>query len=466
MSIAASSPHAAYTAPRRHMWLWGIGTIADALMIQTFGLIMPIFNTGFGLDAVLLSWAIMIPRLVDGLTDPFMGHLSDNLRTRWGRRKPFLVVTSILGAMVVAGIWWADPSWPKSWQFAYLVVFATLYYTTWGTFSMSHYALGYELTDDYHERARVMAIRTVFLQFVVLAVSWTYWLALRPVFGGEINGIRWIGGAMAVLIIVTGLVPVFACKERFAQANRKHPPILQSMKEAFRLPAFRTYIALRFFAAFGLVVFNQLIFYVNVYHVCAGDKSLATKLVGLGTMLTVGISVAILPLVPRLSRRMGKRNAVIAGCAIALLQACVVPLLYNPAQPYLQLVAAALTAPLVAIAIVLRDAIVPDICDLDELESGLRREGLFTAVVSFVYKLEVSLCVVLVGYMLKYSAFDPKLPLQSPEVLARLQWSAFLPNIVFAALALVCAVRFPVTEQVMREVRAKLDARRAAAPAA
>lgn len=464
MSPPASE--AAYSAPRRQMWLWGSGTIADALMIQTFGLVLPIFNTGFGLDAVLLSWAVMLPRLLDGITDPFVGHMSDNLHTRWGRRKPFLLATTLLGACLVAGIWWANPDWPKSWQFAYLIVFATLYYMTWGTYSMTHYALGYELTDDYHERARVMAIRTVFLQIVVAAVGWTYWLAQRPVFGGEIHGIRWIGAGMAVLIVVTGLIPVLACKERFARANRTHEPILKSIKEAVRLGVFRTYLAVRFFSAFGLVVFSQLIFYVNTYHVCGGDKGLATKIIGIGTMITVVLSMAVLPLVPRISRGLGKRKAVILGCAIALCQACAMPLLYTPANPYLQLVASALTAPLVAIAIVLRDAIVPDICDIDELENGKRREALFTAVVSFVYKIEVSLCVVLVGYLLRFSAFDQTVKVQAPEVLARLQWFAFAPNIFFCGVALLFAIRFPVTEAYMAEVRSKLDARRAAPPAA
>ena len=87
-------------------------------------------------------------------------------------------------------------------------------------------------------------------------------------------------------------------------------------------------------------------------------------------------------------------------------------------------------------ALVLRDSIVPDICDLDELQHGNRREALFSAVLSFVYKLEVSLCVVLVGYLIRWSGFDPKAVSQPAEVLSRLQWFAYTPNIVFAALAL------------------------------
>ncbi len=475
--------HIPYSAPKSTMWLWGVGTIADALMIQTFGLVMPIFNTGFGIDSVMLSWIIIVPRLVDGLLGPFIGHFSDNTHTRWGRRKPFLVAMSFAGALVLAGIWWANPAWPKAWQTIYLIAFATVYYTTWGIFSMTHYALGYELTDDYHERARVMAIRTVYLQIVVLAVGWTYWLALRPVFGGEINGIRWISAGMALLVIITGLVPVFACTERFAHAKPTPTPIFQALREAFRIGPFVTYLALRFFAMFGIVVFNSLVFYINVYYVCAGNKDLAMKIVGIGTMLTVVVSVAALPFVPKLSKKIGKRMAVIIGSAIALFQACIVPFLYTPhsralqfiadtfhitaldvqaVSPYLQLIAALLLAPLVAVAIVLRDAIVPDICDVDELENGKRREGLFTAVVNFVYKMEVSLCVVLVGYLLRFAAFDPKIHLQPDFVLTRLQWFTFVPNIVFAFLALILAVKFPITEAYMANVHAQLEERRKA----
>ena len=457
-----SAAEAPYTAPRNKMWLWGVGTIADALMIQTFALILPIFNTGFGLDAVMLSWAIMIPRVVDSFTGTVVGHFSDNLQTRWGRRKPFLFITAILGALIVAGIWWANPAWPKSWQFCYLVIFATLYYTVWGVFSLNHYALGYELTDDYHERTRVMSIRTGFMQLVVLAVSWIYWLALNPIFGGEVNGIRWISAGLGLIIVITGLVPVFCCKERLGQVARQRTPLLQAFREALQLKVFRTYLAIRFFAEFGLVVFTQLVFYVNTYYVCGGDKALATKIIGIGTMLTVGISIAILPLMPKISRKMGKRQAVIAGRAIALLQACLVPLLYSPEHPYLQLISAALTAPLVAVSVVLRDAIVPDICDIDELKHGTRREGLFTAVTNFVYKMEVSLCVVLVGYLLHFCAFDPKLTTVQPaEVLTRIQWCTFAPNVLFAGIALLFAIRFPVTEEYMANVRLQLNERRA-----
>jgi GPH family glycoside/pentoside/hexuronide:cation symporter len=449
-----------YTAPRRDIWLWALGGLSDSMMIMAFGLIMQFYNTGFGIDSRVLGWALMIPRLIDAILDPILGHYSDGLRTRWGRRKPFLAVCSVLGAMLVAGIWWADPAWHHYTQFAYLAICATLYYVVSGTYSMTHQALGFELTDDYNVRARVAAIRTIFTQIIILGVAWTYWLALRPMFGGPINGIRVISAMMAVIVLAFGLLPVVACKERFATHNRTHVPLWASIRQALRIREFRIFIAMRFLTEFGLVVFSQLSFYINVYHVCGGNKELATYIQGIGMALSVLGTIAMLSLVPGISRRVGKRNSVIIGNAVSVLQACLVPLLLTPAYPYLQLVMAALLAPLTAISRVLRDSMVPDICDIDELANNQRREALFSAVITFIYKLEVSLCVVLVGYMISFSGFNAGSIVQPPEVLRRLQWFAYSVNIGFALMALIVSLRFPLTVVQMNAIRTQLNDRR------
>ena len=102
----------------------------------------------------------------------------------------------------------------------------------------------------------------------------------------------------------------------------------------------------------------------------------------------------------------------------------------------------------------------PDICDVDELETGQRREGLFTAVMGFVQKVEISLCVLIVGYTLDWSGYDGKLLIQPQAVLDRLYWFSVIPNIVFTTLYFIFALRFPLTEGTMKNVRAELDARR------
>ena len=111
-------------------------------------------------------------------------------------------------------------------------------------------------------------------------------------------------------------------------------------------------------------------------------------------------------------------------------------------------------------------SVMPDICDIDELASGERREGLFSAVMSFVSKIENSICMLMGGYMVAFSGFNTHLAqamVQQPDwVLHRLRWLAFTPFIVFTGLAFVLACFFPITQRTMDEVRRRLDERRTA----
>lgn len=454
---AISSP---YSASRKQMWIWGLGGVSEATMAQVFGILFNVFQTWFGIDPKLLGSVLSLPRLIDALTDPALGHFSDNLRTRWGRRKPILLSTCLIGAIVMAGIWWLDPSWPQWLQGAYLFVFATTYYCALGTFIMSHQALGYELTDDYHERSRFIAIKAVFTTVVTMMVSWSYKAADLPVFGDRITGIRCVGFIFACLVVLFTIPVLRHAKERFTQPAGEHLGLFTSIRQAMCLQPFRVYIAMRFFSAFGLVIFNQLNFFINLYFVCSGNQSLAYEIMGWSITITALLSLALMPLVPKISKKIGKRTGFIISSGLALLQAVLIPLLYTPSNPYLQLVAASITAPLIAVGVVLRDAIVPDICDLDELLHGKRREGLISAAIGFVYKLEVSLCIFIVGLLLAWVGLDSSLSVQSQATITRLQWATFAPNILCSALAFYFATRFSITEQQAHQTMQTLLQRR------
>jgi GPH family glycoside/pentoside/hexuronide:cation symporter len=107
--------------------------------------------------------------------------------------------------------------------------------------------------------------------------------------------------------------------------------------------------------------------------------------------------------------------------------------------------------------------IMPDICDIDELAHGERREGLFTAVQAFVNKMEISVMTLLTGFFIAWTGFDASLPQQPDWVLNRMLWMGFTPLIVISALAFVISCFMPITAKMMEKVRAELDARHAAA---
>lgn len=462
-AVAGGKP---YTAPRREIWSWGVGRVAEAGLIMTFGQAMNIFTVGFGLNPVIVSWCMMLPRLVDGILDPLIGHWSDNMHTRWGRRKPFMLGGSIVGAFFLAAIWWADPAWSQTAQFLYLGLGGTLLYLCYGTYTMAWTAIGYELSDDYHERSKIAAIGGFFLAIMSLALGWMYWFALRPMFGNEIWGMRWIGGGMAILVVGAAVVCTLFTRERYSHANRGHVAIVPAIKATIRNRPFVILILIKLFEIFGGRLTGGIMFFVGVYYVCLGDKDLATKIGGIGATIGVIWNFALLPLMKPISKWIGKKGALVSGAAVGFLSALATPFILTPEHPYWMLIPTLIVAPLLVISGTISNAIVPDICDLDELESDQRREGLFTAVMGFMAKLEISLSVVLVGYVVVWAGVDTKVAMQPQNVRDNLYWLVVIPGIVFSFLTLWMTLKFPMTEALMVEVRRKLDLRRLAKAAA
>ena len=152
---------------------WGIGGVADTLMANTLNqLVMPIYNVGLGVDARLVGIALGALRLLDAFTDPFMGNLSDNTRSRWGRRRPYIFAGAILGAVLYAMIWMPPSSLGETGLFVYLLVVSTLFFVAYTIFSIPFGALVFEMTPDTHERTRIISCRTFFLGAALIAIPW------------------------------------------------------------------------------------------------------------------------------------------------------------------------------------------------------------------------------------------------------------------------------------------------------
>jgi len=447
-----------FTASNGQIWTWALGGIAAHAMIMCFGITGTIYVIGFGLSAVMVSWAHILPRLLDAALDPILGHWSDNTHTRWGRRKPFMMGSAVLGAIMLVCVWWSNPAWGEWAKFFYLLGFGAMCYICYGIYAMAWTAFGYELSDDYNERARVAAYGGLIITVLLLANSWTYWFALRPMFGNEVVGMRWISAGVAILIILSALTVCIVCKERFTHANiRKHEPMLPALRKAVKNRPFFMLLIYKFFQLFGERVYAGVLVYINIFYVCAGNKDLATKIGGIAGAIGAFWGIATVPFIRAFSRRFGKRGGLVFGAAVMFVSSLAQPLILDPKHPYLLLLPAFLLIPVTAISNTMQNAILPDICDMDELETGERREGLFTAVMGFLSKMEISGTFLIVGYLLQFAGFNEKLATQPPAVLHRMYLLGVVPNIFFTLGALVMAVKFPMDEKMTAEVRRKLD---------
>jgi GPH family glycoside/pentoside/hexuronide:cation symporter len=508
---SATSPTSyGYSAPSWQIHAWGIGAIASYFMYEQFYLIANIHTTTFKVNPTLVGAILALPRLVDGILDPLIGHWSDNMRGRFGRRRPFLLFSGILGAILASAIFWMSPE-SSQWVKGVILSFAAVsLFTACGTYDMAFTAMGYELSDDYADRSRVQAIKSVYWSLMGIVGGYMIGLATNPletgddVFGGnqkkfdwidwvcqklfhtgqwkhfvtdwwhswrpahgfssEAAGFRWMSAIVSALILVSLFFPLIWSKERFQKVNRTHVDVWKGLRATLRCRPFLIILILNVARGAGTLP-RQLFFYVGVYYVCYGDKAMYTNAMA-GDFAVWGFLLALLvwPLARPITRFIGKRFAFIATAAVGVIQAIGTPLVAVPGHIQYWFWFNLVFLPIGMVLGAASAGIMPDICDIDELEYGERREGMFTAVQAFVNKMEISVMMLFSGILITWTGFDANLGnIQPQHVLLKMRWVAFAPLILISVIGLIVSLYFPITKKMMDKVRAELDARHSAA---
>jgi GPH family glycoside/pentoside/hexuronide:cation symporter len=462
-SPSMGKPHAVHKASNREIYAWSAGAATNSVVQSLNANLMPFFNTALGMNAGLIGMATVFPRLLDAFTDPIMGHISDNARTRWGRRRPFIFVGALLSAFFIALLWWAQPGWSQTGLFIWLLAAMALLSLATTIFGVPLEALGYELSDDYNQRTKIQTVKFFFAAVFGLGLPWIYWLTLRPIWGGEIAGFRWIYLFVAVIVVIFGIIPALCCHERFERAaNKPKEKIWDGLREAIRNPYFRQIIYIRLANACGFIVFSGMNFYINYYYICQGDKDLETNIGGIGGTVYGALSFGFLFLIPWLGRTIGKRRALLTGLGLQLLGALLNPIIQTPAMPYLQMIGVVLAVPAGLMTNIFVTSFMADVCDLGEVQSGRRMEGTYSAVAGFLTKIEFTILGVLVGVLINLTGMEPGATMQTDVVQQNIRWMAYIPYIFFATLTFWIGLGFKIDAKLMEETRAILDARRTA----
>jgi glycoside/pentoside/hexuronide:cation symporter, GPH family len=462
MSQHTTPPDQRVPLPQRI--IYGFGALADNFIMNSFGtLVQPIYNIGLKLDPVLLGLAIAIPRALDAVLDVLMGNLSDNTRTKWGRRRPYLVAGAMLTAVVLPVIW-MPPVTTQNGMFLYLTLMTTVYFGCYTVFTIPYAALGFELTSDYDERTRLLAWPNYIGLLGSISMPWLYSIALLPVFGNEVTGARWVSVVIAVIIIACGILPAIFLKEPQRTQQQEKIKLLEAVKITVRNRPFLIVVAVNLIVLLGLATMFGLGLYLNIYIVYGGDKMAAAKLSGIGGSLTAGMSYLSVMMATWLATRFGKRRAVEAGLVISLLGSLSLWWTLNPAMPYLQLISSALIGLGLQGCWMLFISMIGDVCEEDELETGLRREGIYSAVGGFTRKLAVAAAALGTGAILKISGFDATLAETSgvaPDVLYRMKLLFIAGQVAVLLLGIYLLRFYPITRARAEETQRKLRARHA-----
>lgn len=450
--------------PLSQKLLYSAATVALIPGMQIIDRIaLVVLNTSLAVNPTLVGAAMSIFRIWDAFTDPFMGTISDNYRSRWGRRKPFIVLGAALCALTFPLMWMMAPTWTPFHIFLWFVGAGLAYYTALTIYSVPYWSIVAEMTSDTHERTRVIAFRAFIINVVTISMGWLMWFITLKQFDSMLQGTRWLGLITAGLFLTFGLIPMLYVKEPFyEQASRQEKISLwKSLKDTLTNRVFLVLVGMMLLMTIGMQTVGTLGFYVSIYYVFGGDKTAAGLVAGYAGTAMMATSILTIPLFTWLDRRYGKiTSLVICGLAF-LLSTFSQWFLVTPTHPHWQIISAALIGPAVTGVWILLPSMQTDVIDYDELLSGCRREGSYTAILGWIQKLGFALSVLLAGVILDVSGFDVKLEAaQTEDTLFKMRALFVFFPIVMASGMLLLVRYYPLDEKRCHEIRKQLETRR------
>jgi GPH family glycoside/pentoside/hexuronide:cation symporter len=407
-----------------------------------------VLNMILGINAFWVGVVLAIPLLWDAITDPIMGNLSDNFKSRFGRRRPFIFGGAVLMGLSFASIWLIPVGWSDGGKLAWFLITSLLFYTSYTIFSVPFIALTYEMTPDYDERTAVQGFVTfwnrlgemTYMGLIPLSltfIAWKYGYADTADLTNpeKLEGIR-ISAAVygGVGMTLFGLLPAFFSKERLYKVNvreqkGKKDPFWASARLTLQNKAFAILCLLAVFTIIAGVFAANMDWYLLIFYLSDGDVALGTQWKLIVTVGYALVGILGIPLIVWLTGKMSKIQGFMFIYCMMILNAGMRWFVYRPGRfddplgwSSIDSIVASfasiftsliwldpMTGGLFWIGVgVLGQSMIADVCDDDELKNGHRREGMFGAIYGWSMKASFALSFVLIGIFLEGIGFDPQ----------------------------------------------------------
>lgn len=425
--------------------LYGVADLGISLLTAAIQFFLLFFYTDIaGIDPAVAGTALLVGKLTwDAINDPFFGYLSDRTRSRWGRRKPYM----LLGALPFGLTIWLLFSLPPGLVGvkAFLAVLGSfLLADTFQTMvSVPYYALSAELTYDYDERTSLISVRMIFT-----VVGYILGAALTTVVAGYFIGLGWsknaaysgMGAVFGAVAFITMLVTAFGVKERPNPDLQpsKMPPLSQ-IKYALQNRPFVQYMIMSTIISISFSLLTALLPYYLNYHLKMADQ---TSFVMFVMLATIGIFLLPWRLV---AKKMSKGPAYALGLAIA----CVAILVafFLPHEPTPIIYGVAFVAGLgFSAQYVFPWSMIPDVIEVDQARTGERHEGIYFGINSFLGKLTGALGVASAGWALKLYGYVANVEQSAHTLFGIRFFFAIVPVIAFA-VALPLLIWYPINRK-------------------
>lgn len=356
--------------------------------------------------------------------------------------------------------------------FFYLTVMLLILATTHTVFSVPYGALGIELSPTYHGRTRVVAYRAAFNKVIGLITPWYLPFCMLAVFPNAIAGMKWLIVLLACLALPGVLVSSLLTRERthVDKARKKvnlFSSIAVTLKNIHFLKLALLYIGLQLTQG----LFMQFGLYVNIFYVFGGDQGTAMKFGALmgakvGTLGAI-LAICTLPAVTWMCRRFQKQNALRAALLLTGLGNFLGWFMYNPRNPNLQFILPFFSSLGISSTYIVLNTMMADVTDVDELNTGTRREAMFGAVLGWMMNGVGTIQPLAASAILLSTGFNPQAMSQTlPETVFKMRLFATLAPAACMVLISLLLWRYPLTRDRMAEIKEQIAQRKAAAAGA
>lgn len=454
---------------------FGAGHLVLNLLPGALGVFMFFLLTAFGMDPFLAGLLGGLPRIFDAITDPIMGFISDNTKSRWGRRRPYIFVGAILSGILFAVLWQLDPENTQSYNFWYFLILSMVFLIGNTMFATPLVGLGYEMTSDYNERTRLMAFSQTIGQIAWMIVPWFWVIIADPeIFETQAIGVRKLSIIVGAVCIVLGVLPAFFCKgiDSANMENRKEinfKSLFSNLKDLFigiaqvsKNKPFMKLCAATFLVFNGFQMVAAFSVYIIVFYMYNGSYADAgTWPAWFSTVTAIVTAFGVIPVVTWMANKWGKRRAFIYSTALSIVGYILKWWGFDPENVWLIFMPIPFMAFGLGGLFTLMMSMTADVCDLDELKNGMpRKEGTFGAIYWWMVKLGQALALILGGLVLKLVGFDGNAAQQNAETMTSLRIADIVIPAVTAGLAILVMWKYGLNEARAKEIKVELVKRR------
>jgi len=455
---------------------FGFGMLANQMFPAIISIFIVVLVQSLGFPGWMWGVVSLVPRLFDAITDPIMGFISDNTKSRWGRRRKYVMLGAIIMGVSFIVMWQLFKDNSLDYNFYYFLFTSLVFYLGLTIFSVPYVAMGYEMSDDFHERTNIMAIAQFIGQWAWVIAPW-FWVLMddKDWFSSSEVAVRELAVWVAIICMLFAMIPAIFIKGKstinedyesitFSSILKKLRTIfVVNFGEAFKLKSFRKLCIATFLVFNAFQTVAAFTYFIIVYYLFDGVTGpdgawwWPTLFGSVGALVT---SFIVIPLVAKMSKILGKKKAFMVSQSVSIFGYILLWFLFIPGKPYMFLFALPFFSFGIGGLFTLMMSMTADVIDLDELQTGKRREGVFGAIYWWMVKFGFGIAGGLSGVIFSIIGFESGALTQTEEAITGLRlFFSGLP--IFGTLiALYVMYDYDIDEKRANEIREQLNERK------